>query len=94
MAVAAAMLAMGGNAVAFEIDTANEDVSARWGDTVRYNVAKRVEGRDIKIGNYAIADEGTYSFDNGDTVANRVDVLSELDFVYKKIMGFRGSYAA
>jgi uncharacterized protein DUF1302 len=88
------MAGSAGSAFAFEVDTGNPDVSIRWDNTVRYNVATRVEDRDSKIGNSAISDEGTYSFDKGDIVSNRVDVLSELDFVYKKNMGFRTSYAA
>jgi hypothetical protein len=94
LAAAIVMMAGAGGASAFEIDTGNEDISVRWDNTVRYNLATRVESRDSKIGSNGNFDEGTYSFDNGDIVANRLDVLSELDVVYKKNMGFRGSYAA
>src|SRR5262249_52804067 len=67
-AAAAALTAAlaGGSALAFEFDTGNPDVSIRWDNTVRYNVGVRVEGRDSKIGNSAVSDEGTYSFDKGD----------------------------
>ena len=51
---------------------------------MRVNLGARVEGRNSKIGNTAIADEGTYSFDKGDFVAQRIDWLSELDIVCKK----------
>jgi hypothetical protein len=88
-----ALVALGGNALAFEFDTGNPDLSIRWDNTVRYNLGVRVESRDNKIGNSAVSDEGTYSFDNGDVVTNRVDLLSELDFVYKKEMGLRLSGA-
>jgi Protein of unknown function (DUF1302) len=93
--VAAALTAAlsGGSALAFEFDTGNPDVSIRWDNTIRYNLGLRVEGRDDKIGNSAVSDEGTYSFDNGSVVTNRIDILSELDFVYKKQMGFRVSGA-
>nr|NMF99955.1 DUF1302 family protein [Aromatoleum toluolicum] len=94
LAVAAAMLAMGGNAQAFELDTGNADLQVRWDNTVRYNIATRVESRDRKFGNSALTDEGTYSFDRGDLVANRLDLLSELDVVYKGTSGFRVSGAA
>ncbi|HJV26995.1 MAG TPA: DUF1302 domain-containing protein [Aromatoleum sp.] len=93
LAVAAAILAMGGNAQAFEFDTGNADLQVRWDNTVRYNVATRVEKRDDKIGNSAVSDEGTYSFDRGDLVANRLDLLSELDVIYKGMTGFRVSGA-
>jgi hypothetical protein len=90
-AVAAAL--SGGSASAFEIATGNPDVSIRWDNTVRYNLGVRVEERDSKIGNSAVADEGTYSFDKNDVVANRFDLLSELDFIWRKNYGFRVSGA-
>jgi hypothetical protein len=83
----------GGSALAFEFDTGNPDLSIRWDNTIRYNLGLRVEGRDSKIGNSAVSDEGTYSFDKGDLVTNRFDILSELDVVYRKTMGFRVSGA-
>jgi hypothetical protein len=91
--IAAAALAalLAGSAHAFEIDSGNPDVSIRWDNTVRANAAVRVEGRDNKIGNSVLSDEGTYSFDNGDFVAKRIDLLSELDVIYKKRHGLRVS---
>lgn len=84
---------LGGQAMAFEIDTANDDVQVRWDNTVRYNAAQRVGQRNPNIASTPNFDEGTYLFDKGDIVSNRVDVLSELDFVYQKKMGFRISAA-
>src|SRR4051794_39893061 len=78
---------------AMEIDTGNPDLSVRFDNTVRYNYAVRVEGRDPKIGNSALSDEGTYSFDKGDAVAQRLDLLSELDVIFKKRYGARVSGA-
>jgi hypothetical protein len=92
VAVAAALA--GASAHAFEISTGNPDLSIRFDNTIRYNAAMRVEERDSKIGNSAVADEGTYSFDKNDLVANRFDLLSEFDFVWKKSYGFRVSGAA
>ena len=86
--------ALAGNAAAFEIPSGNDDVSMRWDNTVRLNYGQRVEGRDNKIGNSALADEGDYSFDNGDAVAKRIDLLSEFDLIYKKRFGGRVSAAA
>ena len=93
LALAAATLAFAAPAMAFEIDSGNPDLSIRWDNTVRLNLATRVEGRDPKIGNSAVADEGTYSFDKGDMVAQRLDLLSEFDLVFKKRSGLRVSAA-
>uniref|UniRef100_UPI002FC849F6 DUF1302 family protein n=1 Tax=Aromatoleum sp. TaxID=2307007 RepID=UPI002FC849F6 len=49
LAVAAATVAMAGDALAFEFDTGNPDLQVRWDNTVRYNLATRVEGRDNKL---------------------------------------------
>jgi hypothetical protein len=83
-----------GSASALEIDAGSPDFTLRWDNTVRYNLATRVESRDQKIGNSVVADEGDYLFDKGDLVANRFDLLSELDGIYKKRYGFRVSGAA
>jgi hypothetical protein len=86
--------AFAGHAAAADIATGNDDLSIRWDNTVRLNYAQRVQSRDPKIGNSALADEGDYSFDNGDAVAKRVDLLSEFDLIYKKKFGGRVSAAA
>lgn len=90
----AALLGHIGNACAFNIDTGNDDVEIRWDNTVRYNIAQRVKGRDSLIGNNLVSNQGTYSFDKGDVVTNRLDLLSEFDFSYRKQYGFRISGAA
>jgi hypothetical protein len=90
---AGVLLACCGGAQAFELDTGNPDLNVRWDNTVRLNYGVRVEGRDSKIGNSALADEGDYSFDKGEAVAKRIDLLSELDVVWKKRHGFRLSGA-
>ncbi len=82
-----------GGALAFEIDTGNPDLSIRLDNTVRFNYAVRAEERDNKIGNSAISDEGTYSFDRGDAVATRFDLLTEVDVIWKKDFGARLSAA-
>src|SRR3546814_2272251 len=92
--LALAALVLSGNALAMGIDVGNKDVSLRWDNTVRYNLGLRVDERNSKIGNDAIADEGTYSFDQGDIVTNRLDLLSEMDFVYAGRYGVRASGAA
>ena len=97
-AIAAAVAVLGftcaPSAQAVEFDTGNPDVTVRWDNTLRANYGVRVENRDSKIGNSALADEGTYSFDKGDAVAKRLDLLSELDIVYQKKFGLRVSGTA
>src|SRR3546814_20892811 len=80
--LALAALVLSGNALAMGIDVGNKDVSLRWDNTVRYNLGLRVDERNSKIGNDAIAAEGTYSFDQGDTVTNHLDLTTQMDFVY------------
>lgn len=94
IAAAAALATIAGAAQAVEINTGNPDLTMRWDNSVRLNLATRVEARDDKIGNSALADEGTYSFDKGDFVAQRFDLLSEFDVVYKKRFGARVSATA
>jgi hypothetical protein len=91
---AAALVFSAGGARAIEIDTGNPDLTVRWDNSVRLNLATRVESRDDKIGNSALSDEGTYSFDKGDMVAKRFDLLSEFDVIYKKRFGARVSATA
>jgi hypothetical protein len=92
--LAAAGALSAGAALAFEFDTGNADLSARWDNTVRLNYAVRTAGRDPKIANSALADEGDYRFDRGDAVAERIDLLSEFDLVWHKRFGARVSAAA
>lgn len=94
VALAVALVLLAGPALAFEIPTGDPDLTLRWDNTVRLNLAQRVENRDPKIGNSALSDEGTYSFDKGDMVAQRFDLLSEFDVVYKKRFGGRVSATA
>lgn len=93
-ALAALLGLAAGGAAAFEIDTGNPELSLRWDNTVRANLATRMEGRDRYIANSAVADEGTYSFDRHDLVAQRLDLLSEFDLVWQRRHGLRVSAAA
>jgi hypothetical protein len=92
-AAAATLLIAAGSAQAFQIETGNPDISLRWDNTLRYNVGMRVNQREELIGNTAITDEGTYSFNNGRIVTNRLDVLSEIDLTYTPNFGLRVSGA-
>lgn len=90
----ATMFGAGGNALAFNIDVGNDDIEMRLDTTVRYNAGVRVKNRSNLIGNNIASDEGTYLFDKGDLVTNRLDLFSEFDFAWKKMLGFRVSGAA
>lgn len=94
------MLAMAGllglveSAQALVIETDNPDVQMTWGNTIRYNLGVRAKQRNKVIGNSANSDEGTYSYDRGDVVTNRLDLLSEFETSYKKQVGLRLTGAA
>ena len=66
----------------------------RWDNTPRINLGMRTEKRNDLIGNTAIADEGTYSFDRGDLVTGRIDWFTELDISFQKRFGGRISAQA
>ncbi|MBA5608557.1 DUF1302 domain-containing protein [Duganella sp. FT3S] len=90
-AVAAALCAMGA-AGAVELETGNPDLSIRFDNTIKYNYANRLSKQNPNILKSVNSDDGDRNFDQG-TVSNRIDLLSEFDFVYKKRMGFRVSAA-
>ena len=83
-----------GNASALEIDLGNPDLRLSWGNTVRYNLGVRTNERSSAIANSPNTDEGTFRFDKGDVVTNRVDLFTELDFSYRGAIGFRLSGSA
>ena len=87
----AALFASGAHAL--EFNTGDPDVQLRWDNTVRYNLGVRAQSQDAKILGNPNFDDGDRNFSNGSIVTNRVDLLSELDFVYKRAMGFRVSAA-
>ncbi|UVL43242.1 DUF1302 domain-containing protein [Pseudomonas sp. B21-040] len=76
---------------AFEIDTGSQDVSVRFDNTVKLNYAQRVQSADSKLANAWNNNDGDRNFSSGSPVAQRVDVLSELDVAFKKTAGFRVS---
>lgn len=78
---------------AVEIDTGNPDFNMRWDNTVKYNYAHRVESQNSHFLASPNADDGDRNFDKG-TVSNRLDVLSEVDVIYKNKVGFRVSGSA
>jgi hypothetical protein len=89
----ACALALAGEARAFEIGLSNSDLSMRWDNTVRYNAGVRVQDQDTKILGNPNFDDGDRNFAKNSLVTNRVDVLSEFDFVWKRSFGARVSAA-
>jgi hypothetical protein len=97
IAGAAALLASGGAAAA-RIDTGNSDVTVSWDNTVKYSAAARVRSADGKVAGDPASlqvntNDGDLNFGKG-LISNRLDLLSELEFRYKKDFGFRMSGAA
>jgi hypothetical protein len=88
-AVVAAFSAACGQAFAFDIDVGNDDVRLRFDNTIRYNLGVRTEGQDPSLLGNLNADDGDRNFKKNGIVNNRVDLLSELDLVYKKVYGGR-----
>lgn len=90
MAGVVSLLGIGGSAGAFEIPTGNSDVVLRWDNTLRYTLANRIKKQDQTIINNPNTDDGDRNFNVG-IVSNRLDILSEADFVYKERYGARVS---
>lgn len=84
-----AAMALSGSANAFPIDTGNDDFAMRWDNTFRYNAGWRMSDKkwDLK------SEESNAKFKNGGMITNRLDILSEFDFIWKKDSGFRVSAA-
>ncbi|CAB3736042.1 DUF1302 domain-containing protein [Paraburkholderia rhynchosiae] len=81
---------------AYKFDTGIPDLSVQWDNTVRYSLGVRAEDCDADIcGNGKGAGDVTaHQSDRkfakaGDLVTNRLDLLSQLDVIYKGHTGFR-----
>ena len=92
LALAAALCAAS-SAGAAEIETGNPDLSIRFDNTVKYNLARRMEGQNADILRSPNFDDGDRNFNKG-IVSNRLDLLSEFDLVWQKKAGMRVSAAA
>lgn len=84
---------------AFQFDTGNPDLKILWDTTVKYSSAFRLEDADSKLlaepfSHWPNTDDGNRNFRKTGLVSNRLDVLTELDFIYKRSFGFRVSGAA
>jgi hypothetical protein len=93
-AVALTLGLAGGAAQATSFTTGNPDLEVRWDNTVRYNAGFRMESINPAFYGAAGYDETEGRFKSGKMVTNRLDLLSEMDFVYKGKFGFRVSGAA
>lgn len=77
------------------IDFGNRDIDARWTNTLKYSAAWRLDDVDETVsarGANPNLDGGDHNFGKG-LINNRVDVLTEFDFRYKRKIGFRISAA-
>lgn len=90
--VLVAMAALPGAVNALELDTGNPDLRIRWDNTVRYNLAARMESIGL-VGNNPAFDEGEYRFGRGSVTSNRLDLLSEMDITFRERFGLRVSAA-
>lgn len=94
-AIAVAVLSFGAGvpaAHAFQFETADPDLRVRWDNTVKYTAGWRVKGQDAGLVDQVNANDGNLNFDRG-LISNRLDLLSELDVVYRNF-GLRLSGAA
>jgi hypothetical protein len=89
-----AAMAMSGSASAFKVDSDNPDLDIRFDNTFRYNAGWRAQDaagyqqKSLTVGG------SETKWKSGDMVTNRIDVLTEFDFIYKKDTGFRISAAS
>ncbi|MEX6504563.1 DUF1302 domain-containing protein [Pseudomonas zhanjiangensis] len=80
---------------AFEVDTGSEDWNVRFDNTLKYNYGVRAESADKRLLGTPNNNDGDYNFrKSGTNITNRVDLLTELDVVYQRAMGFRVSAAS
>lgn len=88
-----------GSAHASGIDVENADIKMSWDNTFKYSAGWRVRDvnsgiADNSLGVQANTNDGDLNFKKGGMISNRLDWLSEFDFRYKKVYGFRVSGAA
>src|SRR5439155_12316939 len=106
VAVATSLMAAAGCSLAAPIDVGNPDIELRWDNTVKYSAGIRAKSRSATLTEIAAppagggtgpnalnGDDGDRNFKNGGLISNRLDLLSELDLVYRKDYGLRVSGA-
>ncbi len=87
-----AYVALAPAAWAVELKTGNEDLKARWDNTVKYSAGWRVKDQSPALLANLNGDDGNRNFNTG-LISNRADLLSEFDLTYKNV-GMRVSGAA
>jgi len=85
---------LSGEAKAKRINSGNRNLVIRWDNTLRFTGGWRMQDPDPRIINNPASDESDSKFDKHDMVTSRIDLLSELDVVYKRKHGFRVSAQA
>lgn len=93
-AAAMSCLALSAPARAIEIDTGNPDAVLRFDNTIRYSLGLRTQSQDPALLANPNYDDGDRNFRKDRLVANRFDLLTEMDLVVKKTFGARLSTAA
>jgi len=93
LGVLLAMLGCSQASIAADIPTGVRDLNLRWDNTLKYSVAARLKDPSDELTADPNQDDGDRSFDKG-LISNRVDLLSQLDLVYKRQYGVRVSGAA
>ncbi len=107
VAIGTSLVAAAGGSLAAPIDVGNPDVELRWDNTVKYSAGIRAGSRSDTLIKFAPppadgspgpaalnGDDGDRNFKRGSLTSNRIDLLSELDLVYRKDFGLRVSAAA
>ncbi|MGD9186948.1 MAG: DUF1302 family protein, partial [Desulfobacteraceae bacterium] len=70
-------------AQAMRLETGNPDVDIRFDNSLTYSAVARVQDQNEELLEDPNTDDAERNFDKG-LVMNRLDLLSELDLVYKK----------
>lgn len=91
---AAVGLLCASNAFALDIDTGNEDLKVRWDNSLKYSNAFRVKAPMAALADDPNQGDGDSNFGKKGLISNRLDLLSDLDIIYKGDVGLRISGAA
>lgn len=94
----ASLASISAPAYAFQFKTGNPDLQIRWDNTVKYLLSVRTQEISQKVvgdGSTAsiLGDDADLGWERGDIINNRVDLLSEMDVIWKGNFGFRISAA-
>lgn len=76
---------------AVSIDTGNPDLQINWTTDLRLGLGWRTESIDSDLGDDPTNHQSEYSTHSGDMWKRRLDVLTEMDVIYKDDYGFRVS---